>query len=148
MLYAIKRTLDWIIFFFGNFNPSTNFLSDIAAFEAVVIGIAIPLSFNMVSRISERYQSEVIAKQFFREIEVKILPYLLMVNICIVISLRFLFPNEAKLIYQKVLIWISVGAFLVVAVILLKFVNKLRRYIIDIEFVLGKLKNDAEKIFK
>ncbi len=37
-----------------NFTPTPNFLSDIAAFEAVVIGLAIPLSFEIISRMSER----------------------------------------------------------------------------------------------
>ena len=48
-----------------NFNP--NFLSDIAALEAMIVAIAIPLSFNIISMISEKYQSEVISKRYAQE---------------------------------------------------------------------------------
>jgi len=71
----------------SKFNFDSNFLSDIAAFEAVIVAIAIPLSFNIVSVISEKYKSEVISKRYTQEWSVKLLPIFLIFNIAIAITL-------------------------------------------------------------
>ncbi len=44
--------------------PSPEFLADVIAFEAALIAISMPLSFEIISRISERYRSDVITSQF------------------------------------------------------------------------------------
>lgn len=59
----------WIPFsnWFNTFSPSLDFASDVIAYQAAIIAIAIPLSLEIISRISERYQSGVITKEFNRQ---------------------------------------------------------------------------------
>lgn len=127
------------------FTPEPHFLSDIATFEAVIIGLAVPLSLEMVSRISERYQSEVISKQFLKEREVKLLPILLMLNIFLAIGLRFFVTGEQSSIIWKILAWITLVSFLVIGIIFVKFIKKLENYITNPEFILDGLYDKAEK---
>lgn len=132
-----------------SFTPTPNFLSDIAAFEAVVVGLAIPLSVEIVSRISERYQSEVITKKFIQNWEIKWLPIFLIVNIIIAIALRFFVHDNPVLATWKILSWITFIGFLFIAVIFLfKFLPKLKRYMTDTNFILDEFFNEAEKLFK
>ncbi len=131
-----------------NFTPDPNFLSDVAAFEAVLIGLTVPLALDIVSRISERYQSEVISKQFIQEWEIKWLPRFLMFNIIIAIVLRFLVNGEQSSIIWKIAAWITLVIFIAIAIIFTKFIKKLENYITDTEFVLQRLYDEAEKLFK
>lgn len=128
--------------------PTPDFLSDIAAFEAVVIALAVPLSFEIVSRISERYQSEVITKQFIQEWEIKWLPGFLIINIFLAIGLRFFVQGEPSSGAWKILAWITFVSFLVIAMILFKFITKLKSYMTDTEFILKRLYDEAEKLLK
>jgi len=138
-----------ILKFIINFTPTQNFLSDIAAFEAVVIGLAIPLSFEIVSRISERYQSEVITKKFLQNWEIKLLPIFLILNIISAIALRFFVPDNPVGTTWKISAWITFTGFLFIAgIFLFKFLPKLKHYMTDTDFILNNLFNEAEKLFK
>lgn len=131
-----------------SFTPKPDFLSDVAAFEAVIIGLAVPLSLEIVSRISERYQSEVISKQFIQEWEIKWLPKFLIINIILAIVLRFFVTSEQSSINWKILAWMTLIIFIVIAIIFVKFIKKLENYITDTEFILERLYDDAEELFK
>lgn len=131
-----------------SFTPTPNFLSDVAAFESVVIAIAVPLSFEIVSRISERYQSEVISKQFLQEWEIKWLPRFLMVNIVLAIALRFFVQNNPSSVEWRIFAWITFAVFLSIATIFLSFIEKLKRYMIDTELILEELYDEAEKFLE
>jgi len=138
-----------ILKFIINFTPTKNFLSDIAAFEAVVIGLAIPLSFEIVSRISERYQSEVITKKFLQNWEIKLLPIFLILNIISAIALRFFVPDNPVGTTWKISAWTTFTGFLFIAgIFLFKFLPKLKRYMTDTNFILNEFFNEAEKLFK
>lgn len=131
-----------------NFTPAPDFLSEVAAFEAVIIALAVPLSFEIVSRISERYQSEVISKRFVQEWEIKWLPIFLIGNIILAVTLRFLVHSEPTSVIWKIFAWITFGVFLFIAIILLRFFAKLKCYMTDTEYVLNKLYDEAEKLLK
>lgn len=131
-----------------SFTPLPNFLSDVAAFEGVVIALVIPLSFEIVSRISERYHSEVITKQFFGEWEIRLLPIFLLINILLAISLRFFVQSNPTDIVWKISAWIIFIFYLLIAIILFRFIVKLKSYMIDFEAVLERLYDEAEKYLK
>ena len=129
-------------------SPKPDFLSDVAAFEAAVIALAIPLSLDMVSRISERYQSEVITKRFLQEWSIKWLPRLLIINIIIAVSLRFFVDDNPTSAIWKILSWGTFSLFLFIIAVLIKFLYLLKKYLTDMEFVLTELFYEAEKLLK
>jgi len=138
-----------IYFFLKTFNPSPTFLSNIAAIDAVIIAIAIPLSLEIVSKISERYQSEIISKNFFQSYTVTLLPKLLVLNIIVAISLIFFIKENPSFMLWKSLAWITFILFLfIVLFFTFVFIPRVMRYMRDTKFILKELFNDTEKFFK
>ena len=131
-----------------DFVPDPSFLSDIAAFEAVIIGLAIPLSREIISRISERYHSDVISNRFAQEWEITWLPKLLMINIGLAIVLRFFWPTNPSSIIWVISAWIIIVLFVSIAIIFMSYINKLNIYSGNTDFILKELYDDAEKYFK
>lgn len=129
-------------------SPNPEFLSDIAAFEAVLIALVIPLSFDIVARISERYQSEVIVKMFIRERVNRILPPTLLINIVLAISLRFFVNSNPVSLYWKIIAWIILLGFMFIVIILSVALLTLQRYVTDTEFVQERLFHEAEESIK
>lgn len=146
MIQGFKTALLAAVRFFSDFTPSTAFLSDIAAFEAVVIAIAIPLSFEIISRISERYNSEVISRRFWQEWAVRSLPIILMFNIVAAVGLRFFASGAPDSVGWKVSAWVVFSVFLAAASILVfKFIPRLKDYMKDPNFILDELFDEAEE---
>lgn len=138
-----------IIKYMINFAPSPVFLSDVAAFEGAVIALAIPLSLEIISRISERYKSEVISKKFNKEWSVRLLPIFFFINIILVVTLRFFVNNNPDCTAWKILAWVAFIFFLFITVIFLFFfIPILKRYMTDPSFILERLYNEAEKFLK
>lgn len=128
-------------------SPDVVFLSDIAAFEGVLISIAIPVSLDIIGRISDRYNSNILSKQFNREWEIKVLPALLIINIVVAIILRFAFnDNNITNSTWKILSWLMLLTFILVAVVLVLFIKKLKLYSSDVDYTLKKLLSDAKKL--
>ncbi len=128
-------------------SPDVGFLSDIAAFEGVLISIAIPVSLDIISRISDRYNSNILSKQFNREWEIKILPVLLIINIVVAIILRFAFnDSNVSIPAWKILSWLMLVVFIFIAITLVLFIRKLNLYSSDIDHALKKLLSDAKKL--
>src|SRR4030042_5679685 len=106
-----------------DWTPEPDFLSNIAAFEAAIIALAVPLSFQMVSRISERYESDVITRQFLSEWAINLFPMFLIINILLAITLRVAVDGEPVSLQWKILAWIIFGLFVVVLFILGEFIQ-------------------------
>jgi len=103
----------------------------------------------MITRISERYQSEVISTRFFNEVSVKILPYFLIVNIVISITLKFFNLDQNKDILWKVFAWIVFATFIIIALIFIfKFIPKLKKYMTEPNFIIDDLFNQAGDFFE
>lgn len=130
-----------------NITPNTDFLSDIASFEAVIVALAIPLSFEIISRISERYQSEVVSKKFEQEKINRWLPILLLFNIIMAISLRFATTSHASSLKWKIVAWVMLFSFIGIAIALFYFTKKMKEYMQESN-VLNKLFEDAKKSIK
>ena len=70
LLAYLKHLIDiahWIFTLLIRIVPSKEFLSDAAAFEGVLIGVAIPISLQVVTWTADRYKDHEIAKFFTDE---------------------------------------------------------------------------------
>jgi hypothetical protein len=130
------------------YTPKPSFLSDIAAFEAVVIAIAIPLSFEIISRTSDRYNSDIIISNFLRKWEVNSFPIIIIILVIITILSRFLVNDAPISLVWKIFAWIGLMGFIFVAVFFLRFISTFKRYLTNIESVLDELFSEAEKVLE
>jgi len=134
-------------FFIKNI-PNQDFLSDIAAVEAVLVGIIFPISINIVFGISERYKSEIIVKKFLQSGLVKILPVLTIINIIIAIFFRLFNSYDINQLIWQILAWGIFIFFLSIMIILGFYFRLVRSYIYGTEYLIRKFFNEAEKKIK
>jgi hypothetical protein len=133
---------------FSSFTPDTAFLSDVIAFQGAVIAIAYPLSLEIVSRISERYSSNVITRKFSNEWSVRILPYLLIANVIIAVSLKFFYAGGLSLLLPKTLAWLTITIFLLSTILLINFFNTIRDYAVNSKYLIDQLLIDMKELIK
>ncbi len=138
-----KPLASWFI----TFSPSIGFTSDVIAYQAAIIAIAIPVSLEIISRISERYQSGVITKEFNRQWQFKALLSLVIAEALLGITLKFFV--DAKIDgYWKVLAWGIFLLFFATNFALLAFFNNLRQYTSNTKFLLDRLFDDLTHVLQ
>lgn len=133
---------------FLHFNPNINFLSDIATFGGVIISLAIPISLNMVTRISERFKSEIISNKVIKHWDFYFLLILVIINIVFSICLRFFIVCEVDDLIWVLLQWFMLFIFILLISIFIKFFIRILLFISNPEYILNLLYKDAERIFK
>lgn len=133
--------LSWL----GNVTPNPTFLSDVAAFEAAIIAFLVPLSIEIISKISERYNSDVITRSFESNWENKILPPFLLINIVAAIVLRFLVQDDISSMAWKILAWIVLIVFVYIAFAIWRVINRIKTFMSDTKSVISQLYEDVEK---
>lgn len=121
----------------------SSFLSDVAALEGVLLAVSLPISLDLVSRISGRYKSQEITKIFAKENLYKSLKILLPINIIIAIVLQFYKIESPSCLY-------IVMSFLIVSLIIFMFFIKLvESYSTSSDkLFLGRFNSDLNKILK
>lgn len=125
--------------------PNPAFLSDIAAFEAVIIAFLVPLSIEIISKLSERYNSDVITRSFEDTWQNKILPPFLLLNIITAIVLRFFIQDGTDSLLWKILAWTVLLAFILVAFAILSVITRIKTFMSDTKSVVDQLYQDVEK---
>lgn len=134
----MNLALNW----FATFSPSLGFLSDVIAYQAAVVAIAIPVSLEIISRISERYQSGVITQEFSKQWQLQILFPLVLIDALVAVTLKFFIPSDPIAGFWKFLAWLVFLAFIITNVILVFFFNTLQQYTTDTKFLLDHLFNE------
>jgi hypothetical protein len=125
---------------------SLGFLTDVTAFETAIIAFLIPLSLEMISKISERYKSEVVLLPFHHEWENRILLKLLLVNVMLALPLRFWLDDKQPIEgWWRLVVWFLLANFVFTTVTIYTFMRKLRRYMSDTSFLIEKLFSDATR---
>lgn len=120
----------------------SDFLTDVLAYQTAILALLIPLSFDVVSRISDRYRSEVIIKHFQKEKVFLGLIIVLAGNIFYMLMLRF-FSIESWGYNSIALILTIVSMILMAAFFWLIF-----QYTSGISFIKERLLNEAKQLLK
>jgi len=139
---AINSLLSKII----SFSPSTSFLSDIATIEGVIIGIAVPLSYEIIARLSDRYHSDVITRKFRERFEIKFLPWVLAVNITIIVIIKFVEGTNFHSTIWIPVAWFLLVGFIIIAIWILRFFHILVMHA-DPDYLINELSRDANNVF-
>ena len=124
LLPKISINFSWFNWL-GQVNPNPNFLSDVAAFEAAIIAFLVPLSIEIISKISERYNSDVITRSFENNWANKILPPFLLINIVAAIVLRFLVQDDINSLTWKISAWIVLLVFICIAFAIWRVITRI-----------------------
>ncbi len=136
-------------FFIALFNglEYKTFIPQILAFEIAVIALSVPLSYQIVSRISERYNSDIISSKFLGELEIRIFPKYLIINIFLNATI-LIFPKEFYGSFLKLFSLFLYFCFIISLIFLYKFINKLIKYVTSSDYILERMYTDAKKIFE
>lgn len=135
--------IDNILSFFSDFQPERAFLSDIAAFEAVLIGVSLPISLQVVTWTVDRYRDHELAKFFIKERLYKLQFFLMLFNILLVIVLRF------KDVSYLPILWFAVIWLIGNVVSFYFFIRLVEKYVTSTDKILvKKLRDQVEDIFK
>ncbi|MCK4655294.1 MAG: hypothetical protein KAU01_12705 [Candidatus Cloacimonetes bacterium] len=141
----IKNLISW----FEKFSPNLRAFALIITFEAAVVAILIPLSLEMISKISERYKSKVITNLFIKHRVIKFLPLLLITNIITAISLKFFVNKELLLpVFVKIIVLFIYILFIIIALNLLSFIKILKKYITQDDFIIKKFFEEIDDAIK
>jgi len=133
--------LSWL----GQITPNPTFLSDVAAFEAAIIAFLVPLSIEIISKVSERYNSDVITRSFNNTWENKILPPFLLINIVAAIILRFFVQYDINSVIWKILAWFVLLVFIYIAFAIWRVINRIKTFMSDTKSIISQLYEDVEK---
>lgn len=127
-------------------NPS--FLSDVTAFNVAIFALWIPLTIEIITRISDRYKSEVIVSAFERKPINRYLVRVLMLNLILAVGLRFSITENTLTATEEMISWVVMVLFLVSCGMLIKSISILKTFAYKTDYVLQELIDDVKKIFK
>lgn len=162
MYSLIKKSIVWFVlglalavcgtwFFWNNIStwfksitPQIGFVSDVVAYQAAIIAIAIPLSFQIISQISERYQSRIIIRKIESQWHFIILMGLLFINSLLAVFLKFAIKDLDK-DWHFYLAWTVLTLFVTAIVTLGYFFYDFLRYVTNTKFLIDKLFVDLER---
>ncbi|HEX7017421.1 MAG TPA: hypothetical protein VF209_00740 [Patescibacteria group bacterium] len=120
---------------------ASGFISDALTVQTAILALLLPLSVDIVSRISDRYKSEIIMNRFIKEPFFRALAIILLLNITYLLFLSF-FKVESFLLTGFSFL-LSIASMVLLAL----FFNLILQYVRSPSFVKEQLFNEAEKIF-
>lgn len=141
--YLIIGLIKSLVNTISSIEPDASFLSDVAAFEAVLIGVSIPISLQVVTWTAERFRDIEISKIFIGEKLYKAQYVLFISNILIAIFFKFAKIND-KFALWVLLFWLFLNVY-----IFLKFIKRVEQYAANTEnYLLKRLKKNVEDILQ
>lgn len=119
-----------------------DFYSDLLAYQVAILTLLLPISFEITSRFSDRYNSDKLSKRFLNEPLVLSMILFSFFNLLWLISARF-FANQSLSILTLTHIFALISALLFSS-----FLYLVTQYGSNIEFVKRKIFLDAQSITK
>jgi len=144
-LEFVRNVFDALSIRLSAITPNPIFLSDVAAFEAAIIAFLVPLSIEIISKISERYNSDVITQVFERQWENRMLAPFLLINAVAAVILRFLVSDDANSLAWKLAAWLVLSVFVCIAYAIYRVIVRIKAFMSNTNFVIDQLYRDVEK---
>lgn len=108
-----------------------------------MIGVAIPVSLQVVNWTADKYRDHEIAKFFVDERIYKLQFFLLLTNIVIVVFFRFIDVTN------HLLLWFAFAWLIVNVILFYKFIKVVEQYAANTDrYLLGRLKKHVENILQ
>lgn len=143
--FNFPKIPDWFLKFY----PKISFLSDVAAFEGVILALLIPLSIDIVSKISERYKSDIIINTFESPWWNRLLPAFLLINIVLAIVLRFFIDDKTEITSQwKCVEWMLLIFLVFIAFVVYFVIQRISNFIKNTDYTIDQLFQRAERLLE
>lgn len=131
-----------IIKYLAEITPSQNFLLPAIGFEAVLIGVAIPVSLQVVLWVSKEYKDTEIAKMFIKE-KIYLLQYVSLLFNIVISLLLILMDIKNPLLLLALYIWVIINV-----ILFWLFMKKIHFYSTNtLQLILNKLKKFVNENF-
>ena len=156
LLTSFNKSIHVFYMWFKSIAINPSFLSDVIAFNIAILALWIPLTVEIITRISDRYKSEVIISAFERKRVNRYLTKTLMFNLILAVGLKF-FITDSTITFrentltsslEEIMLWIVMILFLVSCMMLLRNISMVKTFAYKTEQVLKELIDDVKKIFK
>lgn len=129
--------------------PNFEVVKDISAFLGVLFALALPISFEIVSRIAERFSSESVAKLFASHFIVAVLPYWLILAVIFSLASSFAAPwLDVNPMLKKILAWLVLEYLVLLSLMTLFFSYRVHEFATNSEAILKELMESARKQLK
>ena len=134
--------------FISQLDFNNAFLSDIAAFEGVVIGIVLPLAWDALSRSAEKY-GDIVTIRFSKHLPTKLLLPSFVFHIILVIATRLVTPEpNLTCIYSKLWGMVLFLWFIANILIFMQYLALLRTYTFNVKEVTSRLFKDVHETIR
>ena len=153
MLINIFQTLIEIYIFLKEYinlliTPNSNFLTITGTLSITIIAIAIPLSVDVISRLANRYNTNIITRLFNEEKinkEIKVLSF----SIVILVLLAIFFNPDSFIGNVYYFLYISIFILDILLIVKLYiYYKRLAKYFIDTEYIYNKLIDYGYEVMK
>ena len=128
-------------------NPSHHFIEIIASLVISILAFLIPLSISIISKVSERYGSDVVSGIFKQKWFNKIAKYLLAFEIFLIILLEFV-GESIPILYLKIIDWFILSLSFFILYITIRIINEIIKFISDNRYVINELAKNIEEIIE
>jgi len=145
---GFNTIMDWIISFIKNLNVNLAYLTTVTALSGTIVAIAIPLSIDIIARISARFESSIIAKKFNSEKSIGFLKFISFLLLFSSSAILFLFDENLNSFNWNLIIFIHFIISIISIFSLVIFFKKIVLYIKDNRYILNKLFDNANTAIK
>ena len=129
--------------------PDPLFLLMAAGFLGVIMAFLIPVSIEIISKVSAKYNSDVIVRLFQNNIISKFFPYFVLLNIAAMLVMRFFYGGE---FYDsqlgKTIMWLLLIFSVIITALIGYLIYRMEKIISDDSVPLNMLIHQVEKSLK
>ena len=147
LFYFICNVIRTVIRIILSINPNHDFIVITASLVISIFAFLIPLSISIISKVSERYGSDVVSAIFKQKWFNKIAIYLLAFEIFLFILLQFV-EESIPILYLKIIDWFILLLSFFILYITIMIIKEIIKFISDNRYVINELAKNIEEIIE
>ncbi len=121
-------------------------LTDIITFEVTIFAFLIPLSIDIITKLSERYQSEIVVDVFENNFFVRNNSFILLINIGFAIFIRMInFSNSNLIDFFTILIFII---FIILSFMIINVIWRIKLFSTNPDAIIDEIFKEFEEILE
>lgn len=134
MPYNLSMDINWqgLVNSYKLFTPDPLFLMIATGFLGVIMAFLIPMSIEIISKVSTKYNSDVIVRLFQSNIIGKLFPYFVLLNIAAMLVMRFFYGSEFyNSLLSKGIMWLLLVFSVLITILIGYLIYRIEKLISD-----------------